>query len=492
MSADLLAEFGQGSGPAQSQPTRPQAHSLIDDLEPTDDEFFDSTAAAFQDKPKSFNLIAPQSQHTTPASQQPPRFDVFDLPRPHDSDVLFDAAVDTPASETEDEWGEFEGPEAPSQPSQPAHLTPAVQAAKAPTPRFQPYQNTQISATVDLLDSLSVEDSVSSTKELPNSALKSNQHPQEGKPPPASVWEDDSFGDWGEFADGPSVQPPPTKSPPKPNQFAPKPTPAQPTWDDDAFDDWGDFTDGPRAPSAPSPAEPKPASKPSKATPNPAPRSFTSGTPAPASKVVRPTNIPPPSVLLELLIDIFNNLQQEATKVKARDTAASARETTALRINNTLETAARIIAGRTLRWKRDTILSQSMRIGPATGKVGGMKLSAVNKHEDVKEEQDAVDVLTLWRERAALFNTVIQAAGQRSIPAVPDAGALKVVTARADQGALKASHACALCALKRDERVLRIDEVDVQDSFGEWWTEHWGHAGCQRFWEANRHLLGQR
>lgn len=134
-----------------------------------------------------------------------------------------------------------------------------------------------------------------------------------------------------------------------------------------------------------------------------------------------------------------------------------------------------------------------MRIGPArAGKSSGMKLNAVNKHEDVKEEQDAVDVLALWRERAALFNAVVQSAGLRPIPTVAGPAALKVVTAKPRQGALKAAHACALCALKRDERVLRVDEEDVQDSFGEWWTDHWGHTGCRLFWEANHGLLGQR
>lgn len=121
-----------------------------------------------------------------------------------------------------------------------------------------------------------------------------------------------------------------------------------------------------------------------------------------------------------------------------------------------------------------------------------MKLNAVNKHEDVKEEQDAADVLALWRERAALFNAVVQSAGLRPIPAVAGPAALKVITAKSGQGALKAAHACALCALKRDERVLRVDEEDVQDSFGEWWTDHWGHTGCRLFWEANHGMLGQR
>lgn len=135
-----------------------------------------------------------------------------------------------------------------------------------------------------------------------------------------------------------------------------------------------------------------------------------------------------------------------------------------------------------------------MRIGPARagGKAGGMKLNAVNKRETVKEEQVSRDVLALWRERAALFNSILQAAGQRPVPSVPDVTALKVITARPEQGAIKASHACALCALRRDERVSRVDEPAVLDSFGEWWTEHWGHTECRWFWERNRVLLGQR
>ena len=121
-----------------------------------------------------------------------------------------------------------------------------------------------------------------------------------------------------------------------------------------------------------------------------------------------------------------------------------------------------------------------------------MKLNTVNKHEDVKEAQDAVVVLELWRECAPLFSTVVQAVGLKPVPPVADPAALKVITARAEQGGIKASHACALCALRRDERVLRVDEGCVNDSFGEWWTEHWGHTACRDFWEGNKHLLGQR
>ncbi|CAG8067506.1 unnamed protein product [Penicillium nalgiovense] len=285
----------------------------------------------------------------------------------------------------------------------------------------------------------------------------------------------------------------PTKPPVKSNK------PPASTWDDDVFDDWGDFSD---RPSLKPSAKPMPKSKPTSppTATNPAPSSFVSGGPSPAD-TIRPTNIPPPSFLLELFLDVFENLQKEAAVAKPQlrssaplsSSSSNTVSTTALNIHNVLQSAARVIAGRSLRWKRDTILSQSTRIGPArSGKSGGMEFNSVNNQENIKEEQDAVDVITTWRERAAIFSVVLQAAGQRPIPTVPDPSALKVTTARADQGALKASHPCALCSLKSDERMLRVDEQNVQDSFRECWTEHCGHTACRQFWKSNRNMLGQR
>lgn len=476
MSADLLAEFGQGSRSAQSsagqpQTARSQIHPSTSNLDPSNDIFFDASLNSSSSKPQLSDPAGPQSPHAaqTPR-QQPFDFQPFDLPRQDDSDILFDATIGTPAGEEEDEWGEFEGPEATALQDQPQQSTsvippqPSISAA-------QPQQAPQVTGASNLLDLLSLDDPAPSPTQAPSQSQGSAQ--QISKQPPEPTWDDDSFGDWGEFTDG------------HPTTTAPaKPAPPQPTWEDDSFGDWGDFTDGP----APAPAPRKAQAKQQPASPGPSPRNFTSTTPA-SPPDIRPTNIPPPSVLLDLLINLMNNLQKEAATAK-RQTPPNPE--TASKIHNTLQTASHIIAGRTLRWKRDSILSQSMRIGPArSGKPGGMKLSAVNKHEDVKEEQDAVDVLALWRERAALFNAIIQAAGLRPIPPVPDPSALKVVTARLEQGGLKAGHACALCALRRDERVLKVDE-GVQDSFGEWWTEHWGHTACRVFWERNSRLLGQR
>lgn len=484
MSADLWAEFGQGSASAQSsdQPrnTQPQPKSLISGFDQTDDLFFGGPQLS---NPRFSNTSAPPPQYASSAHRQPPTFQAFDLPKQHDSDILFDATEDTPASDEDDDWGEFEGPEESAERGQPSISTAIAQEAKAPAPRPQTQApgDSKVPTTIDLLDSISLDDTAPIAQQLPKPRSKTT--PQANNPPPEPSWDDDSFGDWGEFTDGLSTTSAPKNSTPVRTQQPIKPTPPQPEWDD-TFEDWGDFTDGPSTVPAPAPQKPttKPTSRPS--TTSPPPRSFISSTPK-SPPNVRPTNIPPPSVLLELLVDLFHNLQTEAATAKRQPN-----QTAATTIYNTLETASRIIAGRTLRWKRDTILSQSMRIGPA-GKPGGMKLSAVNKHEDVKEEQDAVDVLSLWRERAALFNAVIQTAGLRPIPPIPGPSALRVVTAKPEQGGIKAGHACALCALRRDERVLKIDE-DVQDSFGEWWTEHWGHTGCRMFWERNSGLLGQR
>jgi hypothetical protein len=490
MSADLLAEFGQAPAsangpPSQQRQTKYQQSSLFDDFHQQND-FFGSTGSLQLNEPA---ILSPgASQAAAPqAPWQASEHQKFDIPRHQDSDVLFDAAFDTPASDTEDDWGEFEGPESSKQHA----ALPTAQQSTTRSYRPRPSQDpSPVSGTVDLLDSISLQDSKPPVKG-PAKIPEKKDSPKTSESHTETTWNDDSFGDWGDFTDAPASQ-----SQPKPlkKKTYPSPKPPVSTWDDDAFDDWGDFTDGPSKKSAPI-SKPQPTPTPPTVA-SPSPSSFVSGTPAPTANV-RPTNIPPPSVLLELFLDVFENLQQEATLAKSQLRSSAPPSTdisaTASNIHNALQSAARVIAGRSLRWKRDTILSQSMRIGPArAGKVGGMKLNSVNKQETIKEEQDAVDVLVAWRERAAIFNAILQGSGQRPIPTVPDPSALKVIIARADQGALKASHPCALCSLKRDERVLRVDEQNVQDNFGEWWTEHWGHTQCRQFWENNRYLLGQR
>ncbi|KAJ5095808.1 hypothetical protein NUU61_005164 [Penicillium alfredii] len=498
MSADLFAEFGQGSAPAQGSTGRQQtgqASSLIPELEQSGDDFF-GAGGLQQIRPQPPSLGVVSSRSAAPAPRQPPGFQIFDIPRQRDSDVLFDATLDAPASEDDDDWGEFEGPESTPQQGPSSHAP-----VKTVLPNPQPRQDTgSISGTIDLLDSLTI--SNQTTKPPVTQVSGKKPQPQPSKNVCNQTWDDDSFDDWGDFTDGPPVKKSPSrpteKKKPQPHLKVKPSNPPPTTWEDDSFDDWADFTDGPSTKPTPIKTKKPSASHPA---PGPAANSFLSGTAAPAT-AVRPTNIPPPSVLMELLQDVLEQQQKEATQARSQQRSSNTTATppptttiaaTASAIHVTLQTTARIIAGRSLRWKRDTILSQSMRIGPAhSGKAGGMKLNTVNKNENVKEEQEAVDVLGLWRERAVLFNAVVQAAGLRPVPAVAQPSALKVVTERPEQGALKAAHACALCALKRDERVLRVDEETVQDSFGEYWTDHWGHTACRQFWETNRHLLGQR
>lgn len=496
MSADLLAEFGQDSGPPRSSAGkppagRPQTNSLISGPDQKDDDFFSSLSEGNEQRRPQELLAGPSAnQYPTPASRHPPGFELFNLPRSENSDVLFDAETDAPANDTEDDWGDFEGPESTTNNYHPQRPEDNIPEVQPPVAKCQ-------SAQIDLLDSLSLADSTPTADKPIGASRKTTASTRNAAEP---TWDDDSFGDWDEFIDAPSIRKAASQSTAKAPPKKSKPiikhaksistTPKLPDQEYD-FGDWGDFTDGPAEPAMAPKQNPKakPRSK-SLTQSTPDPRSFVSSTPT-STSTVRPTNIPPPSVLLSLLVEILSALQNEALKAQPRSTPSTQKEATAIKIYTTLTTSARIIAGRSLRWKRDTILSQSMRIGPA-GKPGGMKLSAVNKHEDVKESQDAVDILRLWRERAALFNAIVQGVGQKALPVFTDPTALKVVIARAEDGAIKASHPCALCALKRDERVLRVDEGDVNDSFGEWWTEHWGHTGCRVFWEGNKELLLQR
>ncbi|KAG2411797.1 hypothetical protein HFD88_009353 [Aspergillus terreus] len=453
MSADLFAEFGFGAPSNQAANNqnftspRSQTGSLIPGLE------------AVQDAPRSgsYQPNASGPVHSQPLHDRSDSFGDFHSPQltSHDQggDVLFDATLENvPDSESED-WGEFETADAtPSQITAtglPQSQKPVAKSVNSNTsqPSRSPAQVNQL----DLLDSLSIQDSPP-VSHKPTSARLDGGVRTLNKP----------------------------ASPATSNILAP----------DDPFEEWDDFVDGPPA-EAP---KPKPIQRPTSKKPTkPEPKSTqTLGVVAssvPATQV-RPTNIPPPSVLLELFPRLFEELREEASSARRNAQQRELIEKAASRITCTLKAAARVVAGRTLRWKRDTILSQSMKIGPArAGKSGGMKLNTVNKNEDIKEQQEAVDVITMWRERAALFNSVIQASGRRPVQIVSEN--TRVMTATAAQGAIKASHACALCGLKRDERLPKFDE-GVEDSFGEWWTDHWGHTDCRLFWENNMGMLRQR
>ncbi|PYI18287.1 hypothetical protein BO99DRAFT_171040 [Aspergillus violaceofuscus CBS 115571] len=453
MSADLFAEFGvntnssQPANSASQRPARYQSSSLVPDLD-------------FSGETSSTPFSNQASQPVAAGTQwQISSWDKSFTSEPvqHDSgnDVLFDATLETASYDESDDWGEFETADVPPQRAPVEEQKPKITlSAVRPVTVQDPF---------DLLDSPPIQ-SVPSVSGKQTVATRQQGNTQKiRKEPlrttPSLSTEDDPFEDWGDFVDGPAIAQ---------SQVQDLKAPAS------------------RTPHGSALGRTKDLHTTTSATKSGLKFAVPSST-ATADQV-RPTNIPPPSVLLELFPQVLEQLRHEATDARKDMQQRDRVERAAWSIQITLRTAARVVAGRTMRWKRDKILSQSMRIGPA-GKPGGMKLSTVNKNEDVKEQQQAVDVLTMWRDRAALFNSVIQASGNRTVPIIQEN--IRAMTLSADRGALKASHACALCGLKRDERLPKLDE-NVEDSFGEWWTEHWGHTDCRQFWENNKTLLGQR
>lgn len=266
-----------------------------------------------------------------------------------------------------------------------------------------------------------------------------------------------------------------------------KTTPATPGTNDFDDDDSWSAWDTPQPKSA-APVQPSTPTK------SPAP------TPPPIDQAAPPTNIPPPSVLLAFIPDLLASLQTTIfspgfkTKV-ATDASALASLRDYLAVG---QTAARIIAGRKQRWKRDTLLGQSMRISQAgAGGKSGMKLVGVDRAETAREEREAADLAKYWKDSIGRLKLTVAAANA----AIPDPNAhltvpeinevMPVRTANVAEGGLTAMKCCFLCGLKREERVRMVD-ASVEDSFGEWWVEFWGHRVCKEFWVRHSGKLRQR
>ncbi|KAL9094490.1 MAG: hypothetical protein Q9165_003340 [Trypethelium subeluteriae] len=217
-----------------------------------------------------------------------------------------------------------------------------------------------------------------------------------------------------------------------------------------------------------------------------------------------PINIPPPVILFSLFPLLFSEMHTQFFQPLARQDSST--KTKILKNSKAIEylqgcltlaaTAGRIVAGRKQRWKRDTHLSQGMRIGPA-GRSGGMKLTGIDKAENNKEEREVLDVVRAWREQSGRLRSAVTAAQSASnaeyLGAIPDIQETMVVkTEKQLAGGVPAPHQCALCGLKRDERVVKVDN-QVQDSFGEWWVEQVSmHKNCRDFWEEQKDSIRQR
>ncbi|KAI9166835.1 hypothetical protein HJFPF1_02950 [Paramyrothecium foliicola] len=209
-----------------------------------------------------------------------------------------------------------------------------------------------------------------------------------------------------------------------------------------------------------------------------------------------PINVPPPSIILSVFPDLlasgsgfFKPMSKQSASIK-QQVLADPKAVDFLQGYVLLATtAARVIAGRKHRWHRDKILAKSMSISAAGSK--GMKLAGVDKTQSAREDREAADVVVAWRENVGRLRSAVaaaNAAGKSNIKIPELSDNLQIQTAKMVPTAAKP---CIVCGLKREERITKVD-FDVEDSFGEWWVEHWGHRACKNFWVEHESKLRQR
>ncbi len=397
-------------------------------------------------------------------------------------DVLFDAEALSPEGEDEDDFGDFEGV------SSPAPIPPA-QSAQPVLPQSLNY----------LFSDTTIRPK-NKPKDLLSTTLGGGNLPYPQAPKSPSFQERNPFSGMAlsmkptttvKNDDKPKSASPvtawPTYEPKKPEKYQDSPIPK-----DALEDDWGDFADLPPETPAETPAKPTSGIG-ADAWAWDAVDSSNARPVDPPVNTAPPTNIPPPSVLLTLFPPLFDLPQSSLFSAVANQPFSL--KNRILSDPSTIDflrayiligvVAARIIAGRKLRWKRDTLLSQAMKIGPAAvGGKGGMKLTGIDKAEVARENREAGEAIRVWKEQLGRLRSTIAVANTSmndtsahlSIPDISEAMHIKT-----QEGALTAPKPCIICGLKREERVDKVD-VNVEDSFGEWWVEHWGHRACRNFW----------
>jgi hypothetical protein len=421
----------QESAPADQDPfafttTQPQ-QTLWNQQAPTSDPF-------------NFSSIEPhQNQISQTGWQKAP---IIKAKKSADPSVLFDAEDDF-----DDDFGDFEGTGS-------AIITPAP----APAPA------SSSSALVDLLGDLSVSQPKPSVSSLRDS------HAIDATQKTTSTARKSPIGGFGNV------------------HKAKQPSTASKAAESSDVDGWDTFDDWEA--SIPTKAPSKTTKKPT-LTKVAAP-AHTSSAPAPIlSPIVNdpqpgelpPTNVPPPGVLLSLFPALFAEAQEKLFKPMASQPLPMrnkllAEPATIAYLQGYLmlaNVAAHIIAGRKLRWKRDQHLSQGMRIGPASSRAtSGMKLTGIDKGENLKEEREASDVVRVWKDQIGRLRHVVSGANQiqaGTLGSVPDIQEMMPVRAlKQSEGGVPARQPCMMCGLKRDERVTAGD-VSVEDSFGEWWVD---------------------
>ena len=485
MSADLFAEFGstpsqgqQSAGPGVTKAQPPPTFSFFDDFSNTPVPVTQSqsqlsqpntTQAPPDDDPDDwgdFEGVSTSQQTSTSIPRDPFAFTstqtslpsqsswqkapVLKAKKSADPNVLFDAEDDP-----DDDFGDFEDADTGFAPAAPA-------------------QNS--SNLVDLLGDMSV-----SQPQPPPRPSVTNQKATTStsrKFPILASTKRSSNSGFGTVTRAKQPSPVPSSSSAAKQEDA---------WD--TFDDWEASI--PTKPQAKAPVKPRQPRQTDASTPQPS-------LPTPAVDEVQPgelppTNVPPPGVLLSIFPPLFEEAQNKLFKPMAAQPLPMrnqllAESGTILYLEAYLvlaSVAARIIAGRKLRWKRDAHLSQGMRIGPASSRAtSGMKLTGIDKSENIKEEREVADVVRVWKDQVGRLRHVVAAANQikaGTLGAVTDLQeTMPVRTLKQSEGGIPAPKPCMLCGLKREERVGSADQ-GVQDSFGEWWVEQvMMHRGMSR------------
>ncbi|PHH68957.1 hypothetical protein CDD80_7115 [Ophiocordyceps camponoti-rufipedis] len=217
---------------------------------------------------------------------------------------------------------------------------------------------------------------------------------------------------------------------------------------------------------------------------------------ADSSNGVPPTNVPPPWVILSTFPELFSSGNRLFKPLMGQDASVKQKILEKPKAAQFLEsyillgcTAARVLAGRKHRWHRDKTLAKSMSLSAGGSK--GMKLAGVDKSQSAREDREATEVVTSWREHVGRLRTAVAAANSGSgtklrVPELSDK--MQIQTAKMVP---TAPSACVICGMRRDERVAKVD-FEVEDSFGEWWVDHWGHRACKNFWLEHEPRLRQR
>ncbi|KAF2125799.1 hypothetical protein P153DRAFT_299574 [Dothidotthia symphoricarpi CBS 119687] len=487
MSADLFAEFGTEPGSNQQQASGSFAQAsaqpapsfgFFDDLNttpapvtqwqppPPTQDFQGSkitpapiaTPAPSNDDTDDWgDFEGGSSAPDEPSSQKAP---IIKAKRPTDSSVLFDAEEDL---DDDDDFGDFEGTESKPTPTLPTGGS---------------------SALVDLLGDTNV------LPIKPSVASKRGGGHADRKVKPAFTAQKSSASGFGIVSN------------PKPSSLGSTIQKVDDSWD--TFDDWEASIPTRPVPHAQDKARATKSTTISTSSAAPAPvLSPTSNDPQPGE--LPPTNVPPPGVLLTLFSPLFAEAQDKLFKPMAAQTLPMrnkllAEPATIKFLQGYLmlaSVAAHIIAGRKLRWKRDQHLSQGMRIGPASSRAtSGMKLTGIDKGENLKEEREASDVVRIWKDQVGRLRHVVSGANQikagvlRPVPDLQETMPVKAL--KQSEGGIPARQPCMLCGLKREERVTLAD-MEIEDSFGEWWIDQVNmHRGCRNLWNEHKDKLRQR